>query len=50
MVVQLKFKIHAISAYSMGKKAKKSFHTGIVKKQSKLKHQKIKFGERSAIL
>jgi Polyketide cyclase / dehydrase and lipid transport len=42
MVVQLKFKIHAISAYGMGKKAKKSFHTGIVKKTIKIKASKDK--------
>ena len=42
MVVQLKFKIHWISGYDMVKTAKKSFHTGSVKKTITIKASKDK--------
>jgi len=42
MVVQLKFKIHQIIVKGMGKIAKKSFHTGTVKKTINIKASKDK--------
>ncbi len=42
MVVQLKFKIHQISGHDMAKTAKKSFHTGSVKKTITIKATKDK--------
>ncbi len=42
MVVQLKFKIHQILGYDMTKTAKKSFHTGSVKKTITIKASKDK--------
>ena len=42
MVVQLKFKIQSISGYNMVKTAKKSFHTGSVKKTIMIKASKDK--------